>query len=236
MSNLIKHKEDVYTLSDFLDKDECEKIIKYLEFLVESKMLIWNQISFYESYAMGFWERDNNLKMFGLDPEYFRQLKERIKEKSEEVLGRKLTEVSYHAQKWTEGAFATFHSDNSDEDGNPTPFIRSKYAVFLYLNEEFTGGKLNFKNDDITIVPKLGMLSIFDGGHGNEHEVTQVLSGTRYTIGSFWDKAESVYTPEQEAMWAKDLAEIRKGQDELYKVWAEERAQGYVPKHIGKGE
>lgn len=247
MNHFTKHKEECFTLENFLTEEECKKIIRYLEFLANSGINQWNQISFYESYAMGYWGtqyppddprygKDDNLKLFGLEPDYFFKLKDKIKAVSEEALGIELSEVSYHAQKWTEGAFASWHSDNSDEDGNPTAFERSKYAVFLYLNEDFEGGKLNFLHHDVTISPKVGLIAIFNGGHTNEHEVTKVLSGTRYTIGSFWDRADSVYTDEQRARWAEELSKVRSEQDELYKVWAEDRERGIIPDYKGKNE
>ena len=236
MSKVTQYKEDTFVVEDFLSEDECKKVINYLEFLSSSNKLQWNQISFYESYAMGFWQLDPDLLKFGLPEDYFSGLKKKIKEQCESVLGKELAEVSYHAQKWTEGAFASFHSDNTDEHGNSTAFIRSKYAAFLYLNENFEGGKLNWKNYDITVTPKLGMIAIFDGGFGNEHEVTTVKSGTRYTRGSFWDNATSVYTPEQEESWANELKVVRADQAEMYKEWKKDREQGIVPTYKGKGE
>lgn len=231
-----KLKHDIFYIENFLNEDECQKIIKYLEFLVSNNVLQWNQISFYESYAMGFWQVDPRLLSFGLPEDFFNRLKMRIKSQAEEVLGIELSEVSYHAQKWTEGAFASFHSDNTDEEGNPTPFERSKFAAFIYLNEDFEGGKLNFKNFDISVQPSLGALAVFSGTFGNEHEVTTVKSGTRYTIGSFWDDAKSVYTEEQKENWAVELKKIRDDQDVLYKVWAEDRARGVIPSYKGKNE
>jgi hypothetical protein len=38
-----------------------------------------------------------------------------------------------------------FIPDNSNEDGSPSEFERSKYAAFIYLNDDFSGGYLNFK-------------------------------------------------------------------------------------------
>lgn len=236
MHNPIQYKDDVFVIENFLSKEEAQKIIYYLEMSVQNGYIDWNQISFYESYAMGFWEYDNNLIPFGLDPKYFHILKDKIKEAGEQCFGKELSEVSYHTQKWTEGAFAGFHSDNSDEDGNPTAFQRSKYAIFLYLNEDFDGGKLNFKNYDITIQPKVGLLAIFKGGHGNEHEVTQVKNGTRYTIGSFWDDADAEYDEETKQAWADELAKVRASQDVMYQKWAEDRDNGIVPTYYGKNE
>jgi len=236
MNGLTKYKEDTFSLENFLSEEESKKVIAYLEFLVKNKILEWNQISFYESYAMGFWEEDPNLLLFGLPKDYFNKLKLRIKNLAEELLGIELSEVSYHAQKWTEGGFASFHSDNTDEHGNFTAFERSKFAVFIYLNEDFTGGYLNFKNYDIHIKPKTGMVAVFSGTFGNEHEVTMVKTGTRYTIGSFWDRADSVYTEEQREAWAKELKQTRAEQDEMYKQWADERKRGLFPTYKGKVE
>ena len=122
MYDIKQHKDDVFTIDNFLNEDECKRIIDYLEMSVQNDYIKWNQISFYESYAMGFWEYDNNLIPFGFDPKYFHSLKEKIKNAGEICFNNKLSEISYHAQKWTEGAFAGFHSDNSDEHGNPTAF------------------------------------------------------------------------------------------------------------------
>ena len=145
MTEATRLKDDAFAVKNFMTKEECAKVIRYFEFLVESGKLDWNQISFYESYAMGFWESDPDLLRFDLPADYFNKLKERIKILSEDLLGTELKEISFHAQKWIDGAFAGFHSDNTDENGNPTAFIRSKFASFLYLNEDFKCGRLNWK-------------------------------------------------------------------------------------------
>jgi hypothetical protein len=147
---------------------------------------------------------------------------------------QEVAEVSYHAQKWLPGAYASFHSDNSDEDGNPTEFERSKYAAFIYLNDDFSGGYLNFKHHDVKIMPKAGMIAIFAGGHTNEHEVTKVHDATRYTIGSFWDKANITYTEEQIKEREERLKKTRAEQDEMYKKWEEEKKMGIIQDYTGK--
>jgi hypothetical protein len=229
------HKEECFTVDGFLSEKECKSIISYLEFLVDNKILEWNQISFYDSFAMGFWPSDPNLEHFGLPANYFNEvLKPKIKNLAENVLMKELSEVSYHAQKWTPGAYASFHSDNSDEHGNATEFESSKYAAFIYLNDDFEGGFLNFKNYDINIKPGIGKIAIFAGGHGNEHEVTKVHGATRYTIGSFWDNADSVYSEERIAERAEKLKKTREDQDRTYAEWQREKELGIVQDYIGK--
>lgn len=229
------HKEECFTVDGFLSEKECKSIISYLEFLVDNKILEWNQISFYDSFAMGFWPSDPNLEHFGLPANYFNEvLKPKIKNLAENVLMKELSEVSYHAQKWTPGAYASFHSDNSDEHGNATEFESSKYAAFIYLNDDFEGGFLNFKNYDINIKPGIGKIAIFAGGYGNEHEVTKVHGATRYTIGSFWDNADSVYSEERIAERAEKLKKTREDQDRTYAEWQREKELGIVQDYIGK--
>jgi hypothetical protein len=235
MNKPVKHKDKCFSIDNFLTLQECESIIKYLEWQHENKILEWNQISFYDSYALGFWPIDPSLKIFNLEPNYFHEiLKPKIKKASELVIEKDLSEVSYHAQKWIDGAFGSFHSDNSDEDGNPTAFEKSKYAAFIYLNDTFDGGFLNFKNYPITIKPKPGTIVIFDGGHGNEHEVTTVHGGTRYTIGSFWDHADAIYDQQRVLSMEEELAKTRREQDEEYRRWAESKAAGNPLKYTGK--
>ena len=234
---ITKHKEECYTIDEYVKEEECIKIISYVEGLYKNNILEWNRISFYDSFAMGFWEQDPTgfCQALGLPIDYFHgELKTKLKKAVELVLERDVEEVSYHAQKWEPGAFAGFHSDNSDEDGNPSEFEKSKYAAFLYLNEDFSGGVLNFKNHDITIKPKTGTLAVFAGGYTNEHEVTKVHDGTRYTVGSFWDYAELSYSEEQIKEREERLKKTRAEQDELYKHWELEKKIGIVPDYVGK--
>lgn len=223
--NKISYKEDVYVFEDFLSKEECESILKYWEYKQSTGKLMWNPISFYESYAFGFEESDEELAKFNLPSDYFLTLKNKIQKATEEAHSRLVKEVSYHAQKWIPGAFASFHSDNSS-NGEYNAFERSKIATFLYLNDNFGGGELNFKDDPIIIKPKTGMLATFAGGHNNEHEVKVVEGSDRFTIGSFWDYAESEYSQEKQDSWARELAEVRAQQAIQQKEWEDLRNKG----------
>jgi hypothetical protein len=228
--NYTKFKQDGWYVENFLSDTECEAVIQYWDYITNNNLLQWNQISFYGSLAMGYWPEDPILEKFGLSKTFFNEFKIKVKKAAEVLIEKELTEVSYHAQKWVTGAFADYHSDNCDEDGNPTAFERSKYAAFVYLNDDFEGGELKFKNSDIFLKPKKGMLAVFDGGFGNEHMVTTVKSGERYTIGSFWDRADCVYTDEQRKAWDDELKQVRSEQEKLYKKWEIDEKIGDAPK------
>lgn len=224
LENRIDLKDDVVVYENFLTPEECNSILKYWEHSVEKGTLPWQPISFYESYASNLPD-DEDVVKFNLPKNFFTELEENIKLATEKARGGSMRKVSYHAQKWIPGAFASFHSDNST-DGEYNAFERSKWATFLYLNDNFTGGALNFKDHPIKIQPKTGMLAAFNGGHHNQHEVEIVEEGYRYTIGSFWDYEESEYSEEKRAQWEEEISAVRAQQAEQHKEWEEMKARG----------
>lgn len=224
LENKIVLREDIVLFENFLTEEECQNVLRYWEHSVEKGSLPWSPISFYESYASNLPDDDDMVK-FGLSRDFFTNLETKIQEATAVARGGDVKKVSYHAQKWIPGAFANFHSDNSS-NGEYNAFERSKWATFLYLNDNFTGGALNFKDHPITVQPKTGLLAAFAGGHHNEHEVQIVKSGDRYTIGSFWDYAESEYSDEKKAQWETEIAAVRAEQDVQFKEWEAMREKG----------
>lgn len=125
---------------------------------------------------------------FGLPDDIFMGVNERLQAAVSLVYSKKVTPSSIHAQKWEVGSSANPHSDNSDFDGNPTEgFDNLKYVGILYLNNDYEGGDLFFPEHGISIHPNSGSMYIFSGGVENIHGVTEITSGTRYSIVSFWD-------------------------------------------------
>ena len=226
LNNISKLKEDIVVFENFLTKEECDAVIKYWDHSVEKGTLMWQPISFYDSFASNLPD-DEDKEKYNIPLNFFTELKEKIKEATEICRGKPVKEVSYHAQKWIEGAYAGFHSDNSSLDSSEyNAFERSKWACFLYLNDDFEGGALYFRDHDIKIQPKTGMLAAFSGGHHNIHEVQMVTKGMRWTIGSFWDNIEAEYSDEKRAEWEKTITEERKRQAHDAKTWAEMKEQG----------
>lgn len=80
------------------------------------------------------------------------------------------------------------HSDS--ENWNPinqtwSRFCDRAYSLLLYLNDDFTGGSLYFRNFDFRFTPTAGTLVAFPSDHRYVHRAEPVLSGTRYAIVSW---------------------------------------------------
>ncbi|MEI6586655.1 MAG: 2OG-Fe(II) oxygenase [Sediminibacterium sp.] len=230
--NKIRYTEDIVIYENFLTLEDSTKVIQVLNKQFESKKLSWTPISFYESYSSVLpQDNDPELEEFGLAPTFFSDLKSKIIDAVASVHGldsKTISQIGYHTQKWEPGAYARIHSDNTDEHGNTGPFARSRYAAFLYLNDDFDGGLLKFPKQDLEIQPKTGMLAAFDGGFNNMHEVTLIKSGVRYTLGSFWDdREEDSYSQETRDLWAEEMKRIREAQLVEKTEWQDLLKQGW---------
>lgn len=228
-------KDDIVIVEDFITKEEAEATMKVLEKMAEKDPDFWKAISFYESYSSGYPDENNPiLKEVGLPGDWFTTLEKRFKEVTAQIAKvpvEKLSKISFHSQRWLPGAFAPLHSDNTTNDGKYGAFERSRYAAFLYLNDDFEGGELvmqaNFGEEEFVLKPKTGLIAAFHGGHKNLHEVKVVKKSPRYTIGSFWDdREEEDYPEELREAWKTELAEVRALQKNEQKEWAEIRDKG----------
>jgi hypothetical protein len=232
LNNKNRITKDIVVYENFIDADTAAKLVKVLDKHVEVGTITWMPISFYESYSSILPQDDDEQVIAeGLPSDIFSQIKSGIIEAVASVhdLDPKIiSQIGYHTQKWEPGAYARRHSDNTDEHGNSGPFTRSRYAAFLYLNDDFEGGLLQFPDQNLTIEPKVGMLAAFDGGFNNMHEVTLITSGVRYTIGSFWDdREEDAYPQEVRDAWAEEMKKIRENQEIERAEWQELLKQGW---------
>lgn len=224
--------EDIVVYENFLTPEESANLIKVLDKQAENGSIQWTPISFYESYSSILpKDGDPELEEFNLPSTFLSDIKTKMIEAVASIKGldpKVIVEIGYHTQKWEPGAYARKHSDNTDEHGNTGPFERSRYAAFIYLNDDFDGGMLKFPDQNIEIQPKIGSLAVFDGGHKNMHEVTLITKGVRYTIGSFWDdREESAYPQEVRDAWAEEMKKIREKQQEEKAEWQDLLKEGY---------
>jgi len=64
----------------------------------------------------------------------------------------------------------------------------------VYINDNFDGGILEFKNKDYVLKPEVGMLANIPLYKEFKHRVTKVTNGNRHTIyGRSWDNIEGKY-------------------------------------------
>lgn len=232
LKNKKRITKDIVIYENFLSDEDCQKMINALDAQAENGKISWMPISFYESYSSVL-PQDNDQEIIdaGLSPTIFSDIENTMPEAIASVHDldpKTISKIGYHTQKWEPGAFARVHSDNTDEKGNSGAFTRSRYAGFLYLNNNFEGGLLRFPDQDIEIQPQTGMLAVFDGGFNNMHEVTMITSGVRYTIGSFWDdREEDAYPEELRAQWKEEMQKIRDAQKVEKEEWQKLLKDGY---------
>jgi len=232
LENKNRLTKDIIIYENFIDVETSGKLITVLDKHVEAGKMTWTPISFYESYSSVLpQDNDDVVIEEGLAPTIFSDIKQGIINAIASVHDLDpsiICQIGYHTQKWEPGAYARKHSDNTDEKGVSGAFTRSRYAAFLYLNDDFEGGLLKFPDQKLSIKPKIGMLAAFDGGFNNMHEVSLIEKGVRYTIGSFWDdREEDAYPQELRDAWAKEMEQIRSKQAKEKAEWQDLLKEGY---------
>jgi hypothetical protein len=70
-------------------------------------------------------------------------------------------------------------------DSGPNPTTENVSAV-LYLNDNYSGGEINFKDQNIRIKPTAGSIVIFPSVEPFYHESMPILNGTKYMSPAFW--------------------------------------------------
>ncbi len=213
MKHLI-HKEDVVEVQDFLSEQECLDLIAYYE----SKPDLWQHTCFYNARVMdpiAPWQSD---KSMAIDETYMRSLRTKLQQLAEQVFSRELKNLSLSAHKWLEGAFADYHSDNTELDGTPNAWRENKLVTIIYLNDDYAGGDLVFRDHPIKISPKTGSVVVFDVGIDNVHGVTEVESGSRWTMLASFDYADSTYP---DSYWEEKRLEL----EETKKIHEEQRSE-----------
>lgn len=86
---------------------------------------------------------------------------------------------SFSFQRMQSGVELKSHTDQHTD-----PSIQ--YAAIIYLNDNYSGGEVFFKNKNLDLRPKAGSLLIFPGNEEFEHGVRHVQDGPiRYVIPAF---------------------------------------------------
>lgn len=221
----IVHKDDIVEFKNFLSKEECDLLIAYYDSSMES----WQETCFYNARVMDPIAPMEKGIYVDINEKYFADLRDRLSNIAEEVFDKKVKNLSLSAHKWLPGAFASDHSDNSELDGTPNAWRENKLVTIIYLNDNYEGGHLYFRDHNISIAPDAGSMICFDVGIDNVHGVTEIESGDRYTMLLSWDFADSVYPPEYFEEKEKELAETLVAQEKQREEWKKGNIYGNQP-------
>ena len=82
--------------------------------------------------------------------------------------------------RWRVGDMQHPHAD--DANG----FEWRKFGCVLYLNDDYEGGEIYFPNHGTSLKPKANTLAFFPGDAEFLHGVSEITSGIRYTLSTFW--------------------------------------------------
>lgn len=145
-------------------------------------------------------------------------LKNRLRETAEEVFQRKLVTLSLSAHKWSKGSFAGDHADNAELDGTPNGWAQNKLVTIVYLNGDYEGGYLNFRDHEIAIKPGCGTMVCFDVGIDNVHAVSEITDGERYSMLVSYNYAESEEDPEILKRLREEELDVQNKQKEEWSV------------------
>lgn len=75
------------------------------------------------------------------------------------------------------------HTDTYDDDKTKT------ISVVLYLNDNYSGGEIEFEDQNILIKPTAGSIVVFPSSKPYFHASKPVISGEKYIVPGFWDNS-----------------------------------------------
>ena len=85
---------------------------------------------------------------------------------------------SYGILKYGEGQQFTNHIDDH-------PTYHRRISTVYYLNENYTGGEINFPRFGVTLKPKANQMIVFPSTYVYNHSVSPVIEGERYAVVSW---------------------------------------------------
>jgi predicted 2-oxoglutarate/Fe(II)-dependent dioxygenase YbiX len=85
---------------------------------------------------------------------------------------------SYGILKYGKGQQFTNHIDDH-------PSYHRRVSTVYYLNENYTGGEINFPRFNITFKPKANQMIVFPSTYVYNHSVSPVTEGERYAVVSW---------------------------------------------------
>jgi len=85
---------------------------------------------------------------------------------------------TYGILKYGKGQFFTNHIDDHKD-------YPRRVSTVYYLNDNYTGGEINFPRFGITFKPKANQMIVFPSNYMYNHSVSPVIEGNRYAVVSW---------------------------------------------------
>lgn len=173
----IGSKENIVFVPNLLTTDECVSITNYCE-----SVKLWHSNSYDGS-------NDKVHSIASFSDSSLSALKVAVNslhEKIENRFGRELGPQFPGIRKWEVGDYQPLHADGEDTDGNPNEAYAVDYASVIYINDNYSGGEIEFPLQEIIWKPVSGTAVFFPANKWFAHKVHEVTCGTRYTSAQFW--------------------------------------------------
>jgi len=85
---------------------------------------------------------------------------------------------AYQILKYGKGQKFTNHIDDH-------PKYHRRVSSIYYINDDYTGGEINFPRFNISLKPNANQMIIFPSTYVYNHSVSPVIDGTRYSVVSW---------------------------------------------------
>lgn len=86
------------------------------------------------------------------------------------------------------------HNDSENfENGQWVRIAPRDISILFYLNDDYTGGELEFTSLGLKIKPKSGTMIAFPSYKEFSHKVHPVISGTRYSLVTWLETEQKIY-------------------------------------------
>lgn len=171
----------LYTIEDFLSKDECETVIGVIDQVLEPSTVTSNEEG-YRTSRTSYWH------------EYDPELAAYMDKKMSSILNvHPMFSEAIQGVRYDEGEYFKEHVDWFDKQHNQGEFVadygQRTWTVMIYLNDVEAGGETHFRHIDYSFTPKRGTAVLWNNlnihGRGNAmatHEALPVTKGTKYII------------------------------------------------------
>ena len=132
-------------------------------------------------------DKETKDKDINIGIDIFTSVLTNIEKTTSEIFNKDLKLKSYFYSHMKKGGKNDLHVDNHSKE------YFNDYSAILYLTDSYSGGNINFPDQELNIKPKPGTLVTFIGTEELKHEVQEVIDGDRVNIICFLVEKEKIF-------------------------------------------